>query len=68
MEIDEALKVLDGYLFGIVACWCNKCKREFYTEDDTTKFCPHCGGKDVEVIYEKEVQLLDWGWRRYWRR
>ena len=60
VDLDEALEVLDGYIFEIVAYRCKECKREFYTEDDTARFCPFCGGNNTEVL-EKKVELIDWG-------
>ena len=61
IDLDEVYDALNGYIFEAVAYRCKECKREFYTEDDTARFCPFCGGSNTEVLYEKKVELIDWG-------
>ena len=64
MELDIARERLIDYIIPVVAYVCKECEVEFYYEDDTARFCPRCGGKKIEVLYEWDVELLDWGWRR----
>jgi len=63
-SLDEARERLIDYIVGLVTYTCNNCKTEFYFIDDTAKFCPKCGSSDVRVEYERDVELLDWGWVR----
>jgi len=64
ISLDMAREALQDYLEHIFAYRCNSCGLEFYFVDDTAKFCPKCGGMHVEPQYNRDVELLDWGYRR----
>ena len=36
----------------LVACYCNRCQRWFYTETDEVQCCPYCRSKRVSVEYD----------------
>jgi len=63
VELDEARERLIDFIIGLVAYFCKNCRSEFYFEDDTAKFCPKCRSSEVKVEYERDVELLDWGWK-----
>jgi len=64
MELDTARERLIDYIEPIVAYICRECEAEFYYEDGTARFCLRCGSKEIEPLYNRDVELLDWGWRR----
>jgi len=63
-DLDTALEALTDYRSELVAFHCNDCGAEFYYQDDTAKFCPKCGGTNIEPEYNRDVELLDFGYRR----
>lgn len=50
----------------LVVYYCRDCRTYFYLEDDTGEYCPKCGHVNIEVLYERNVRLLDLGLRREW--
>lgn len=63
MSIDEILEALVDVRLELVAIECKDCKTEFYYNDDTAKYCPKCGSRNVEAVYNRDVELLDFGYR-----
>ncbi len=63
IDLDTAREVLSDNISELVAYECESCGAEFYFEDDTAKLCPKCGS-EVKPLYERDVELLDWGWKR----
>ncbi|MHC1624885.1 MAG: hypothetical protein ACXQS2_02695 [Methermicoccaceae archaeon] len=63
-ELDTALEALTDYRSELVAFRCTDCGAEFYYQDDTAKFCPKCGSMNIEPEYNRDVELLDFGYRR----
>lgn len=63
MELDYAREVLLDYITKLVAYTCSKCGSEFFAYDDTAKYCPFCKSDKIEVWAERDVELLDWGYR-----
>jgi len=42
----------------LVACYCCRCYRWFYTETDEVKCCPYCGSRRVSVEYDVVVTAV----------
>ncbi len=64
IELDEAREALIDYISGLVVYECKNCESEFYYQDDTAKFCPKCGSEVIRPLYDRDVELLDWGWKK----
>lgn len=65
IDLDTAREVLCDYVTELVAYKCESCGAEFYYLDDTAKYCPKCGSDKGQPVYERAVELIDWGWRRW---
>ena len=63
ISLDMAREALQDYISGLVAYRCESCGAEFYFGDDSAKLCPKCGFL-ARPVYERDVELLDWGVRR----
>jgi len=63
-DLDTALEALTDYRSELVAFHCSECGAEFYYQDDTVKFCPKCGSSTIVAEYNRDVELLDFGYRR----
>ncbi|MEM2120772.1 MAG: hypothetical protein QXR93_06800 [Archaeoglobaceae archaeon] len=55
-----ARELLSDHIISLVAYICADCEEEFFAYDDTAKCCPFCKSDAIVVLYERDVELLDW--------
>jgi len=43
----------------LVACFCCRCYRRFFTESDEVQCCPYCRSKRISVEYDVAVTAVE---------